>query len=101
VRQQLFESLIIATAGGLLGVLAAHGGVQFFARATATIIEAFWMQFEVDGLVLAVSIALTAFAALAAGLAPALQGARTDPGGVLKNESRRSRACGSADSPVH
>jgi putative ABC transport system permease protein len=90
IGQHLLESFLIAACGGLLGTLAAHIGVSFFARSTSNIIEAFWMEFRVNGVVLAFAALATTAAAVAAGLIPALQASRAQPAGFLKDESHGS-----------
>lgn len=90
VMTHLIESAMIALAGGALGLLGAHAGVSYFGRATADILEAFWIEFRVDPVVLTFAIAATSVAALAAGLMPALRASRTQPGAVLKDESHGS-----------
>src|SRR5262249_24650250 len=87
LRKQLTESLAIALAGGALGILAAYVGTGVFSRAVSKVIEAFWMEFSVDYVVLGFAALITTIAAVAAGIVPALQAARTDPGAVLKSES--------------
>ncbi len=83
----LTESLVLAALGGALGLAIAHAGVRFFDRATASIIEAFWIDFRVDGAVLAFATALVVAAAVVAGILPAMRATAADVADVLKDES--------------
>jgi predicted permease len=89
VRQLLVESLAVAIPGGLLGLALAWTGVTVF-NSTLGFDLAFWMKIEVDGGVLAFTTVLVALAAVAAGLAPALQASRVSVGDVLKDQTRGS-----------
>jgi predicted permease len=89
VRQLLIESLAIAIPGGVLGLALAWAGVAVFNSSLGFELS-FWMRVEVDGGVLAFTMALVGLAAVAAGLAPARQAARVSVGDVLKDESRGS-----------
>jgi predicted permease len=90
IRQQLIESLAIAAIGGVGGVLIAHVGVRFFDVATANIIEAFWIDFHIDGAVLVFATLLVGLAAVAAGLLPALRSSTTPPAVLLKDAGAAS-----------
>lgn len=83
----LTESLVLAALGGTLGLVIAHVGVGFFDRATANIIEAFWIDFRVDGTVVAFATALIMMAAVAAGILPAIRASSADVAEVLKDET--------------
>jgi predicted permease len=85
VTQNLAESFLLAGVGGLLGLGIAHLAVRFFAVSTSNIIEAFWMQFRVDGTVVGFAALLIAAAGVAAGIMPALRASRTDVSEVLKD----------------
>jgi predicted permease len=85
VSLQLAESCLLAAAGGAFGLAIATVAVRSFATSTAHIIEAFWMEFRVDGAALAFSAALVTVAALAAGVLPALRASRPDVADVLKD----------------
>ncbi len=90
VLQQLGESLLLASVGALLGIAIAGVAVRFFDRATAHIIEAFWMEFRVDGLSLLFATGLTGLAAVAAGIMPGWRASRADPGEALKDQAHGS-----------
>lgn len=71
VRQMLVEGLVLAAAGGSLGILAAVVGVRALVGANVTQIPRL-EEVGVDLRVLAFAIALTALAGIVFGLAPAL-----------------------------
>jgi predicted permease len=85
MAQHLAESLVLAAAGGLLGLAIAYFAVRFFAVSTANIIEAFWMQFRVDGTVVAFAAGLVGTAAIVAGILPAIRASRADVNEILKD----------------
>jgi predicted permease len=85
IAQHLTESTLLAVVGGLLGLGMAHAAVRFFARSTAHIIEAFWMEFRVDGTVVGFAALLMMAAGLVAGLLPALRASVPDVSEVLKD----------------
>ncbi len=90
VGRHLFESAVIALLGGLGGVAIAYVAVGFFDRASADILEAFWVDFRVDRTVLAFSSGLVGAAAILAGILPAVRASRTSVTAVLKDESTAS-----------
>jgi predicted permease len=85
VGQQLAESALLALAGGVVGLGIATVAVRFFATSTSGIIEAFWMEFRVDGAALAFAATLVTLAALAAGMLPALRASGSDVAEALKD----------------
>ncbi len=93
--QVLLESLLVAAAGGAVGLLLASlavGGVQ------NTLAEEhfgyYWMRMAVDGPVLTFVGCLVALTALVAGVLPALRVAGVDLQRVLKEEGGGSSAVG-------
>ena len=90
LRQLLVESLLLACAGGVLGLGIAIVGTRLFDRAVADVGKPYWIQFTIDGVVLAYLAAICGLTSLVFGLAPALQVARTSVGGVLKQGGRGS-----------
>ncbi len=82
VAQMLTESLIVATAGGAVGVLFAAWTTDAASGLAGSLPP--WMKFELDGTVLAFTVAATVGAVLLSGLLPALLAARTAPLEVLK-----------------
>ena len=90
IRQFLAETMTLATIGSLLGVALGHMGVAWFNRALTANPPPAWMVFEIDSNVLLFVIAITALAALASGLAPALKASKADISEILKDEGRGS-----------
>jgi putative ABC transport system permease protein len=83
VRQMLTESLLLAVAGGALGVLLALNGPALLLRfSPADLPRA--AQAGIDGRMLLFSLALTLLAGLVFGLAPAVRATRTDLNAELK-----------------
>jgi len=87
VRQLFTESLILAAAGGVAGLLlsswVAKGLVRFLPFDPANMS----LSTAPDFRVLLFTIAITLLTAFLFGLAPALQGSRASPGGTLKEEA--------------
>ena len=87
IRQLLVESLIIAVAGGVAGLLlsswAAKGLVRFLPFDPANLS----LSTTPDLRVLLFTSGITLLTALVFGLVPALQGSRASPGGTLKEEA--------------
>jgi putative ABC transport system permease protein len=76
VRLVVAEAALLATIGGVLGIVLAHGGVATFLRYAPSTIPRL-RAVDVDGRVLAVAAGTTLLTALAAALLPALRlGAR-------------------------
>jgi predicted permease len=88
----LGEALVLASAGAVLGTGLAYWAVHVFDLATAPALTGrpYWVVFEVDLPVLLWVVGITGFTALAAGIAPAIQVARADVAGILKDEARGS-----------
>jgi predicted permease len=88
VRQLLTESLVLASVGGLAGVLLSLFGVRaLLAIAPAGRIPRL-EEVRIDGLVLAVSLAVTVAAGLLFGLAPALAAPRQRLSGAVEGGMR-------------
>jgi predicted permease len=90
VRQLLVESLLIALAGGCLGLLLAWWGVDLFRRGLSLTAEARPMASEVtiDPSVLIFTFGLSALAAILFGLAPAVRQTALDLHSTLKEGGR-------------
>jgi predicted permease len=79
VRQLLTESLLLALAGGALGLLLAKLGVSYLASVVSFSTDLpQYLSFRLDQRVLAFNFVVAVMSALAFGLAPAIRGARTD-----------------------
>ncbi|MGD8817692.1 MAG: ABC transporter permease, partial [Acidobacteriota bacterium] len=83
VRLLLTESLLLALAGGTLGVLLAYRGVDLLVALSATALPRL-EDVSVDGSVLLFSLVVTIGTGLLFGLAPALRSARGDADGALR-----------------
>jgi putative ABC transport system permease protein len=91
VRQLLTESVVLAVAGGALGVLVASWGLRVLpAAAPASMLQAILggRGIGLDGGVLVFTLGLSVLTGLVFGLAPALQASRTDLDEVLKDTGR-------------
>ena len=87
VRQLLTESLLLAFAGGLLGLLFATWGVELLAAFIPENVPRF-QEAGLDQTVLAFTVAATALTGLLFGLAPALSASRIDLNESLKEGGR-------------
>ncbi len=87
VRRALTESLLIALAGGALGVGAAAAGLGALVRSVPANIPRL-EEISLDARVLAFAFAVTTLTGLLFGLAPAWFAARTDPQSTLKAGGR-------------
>jgi predicted permease len=86
------EALVLACAGALVGTALAYWAIDVFDAATAPAFTGrpYFVKFVVDVPVLLYVVGITAFTALAAGIAPAIQVTRTDLNSILKDEARGS-----------
>lgn len=88
IRGFLFEGLLLSAAGALLGLAIAHTGLTLAWNNVADPTTPFWIGFDIDLRVLVFTTVLTAFAAVASSLIPALRVTRSRPDDVLKDEGR-------------
>ncbi len=89
LRQLVTESALLAGLGGTLGLLFASFGVQAVGKTlpgTLPRVE----EISLDGRVLLFTLAVSVFAAVVSGLAPALKGSRVNLVDVLKQRGRGS-----------
>jgi predicted permease len=91
VRQLLTESVVLASLGGILGVLFAIWGIRFLRLLLAGGQTSFVPHAELNWNVLGVTAALSLLTGVAFGLAPAIQATRVDVLPALK-EMRANRA---------
>jgi predicted permease len=89
VRQLLTESILLASAGGALGIVFALWGIRFLTALIANGRENFTLHADLNWHVLAVVASLSVLTGILFGLAPALQSTRVDLLPALK-ESRTS-----------
>jgi len=78
VRQLLTESLVLATLGTACGLALAYGSIAVLVRWLPVQVRGL-DQVAIDGTVLAFTAGVAIVSALAFGLVPAMQAARTDP----------------------
>jgi len=93
VRQLLTESLVLSTAGGIVGALLGYGLFKIIAVTMPEDVPR-WISFHTDVRVVLFTFGLVASAAVVAGLAPAFQASRANPGVALQDASHRSTATG-------
>jgi macrolide transport system ATP-binding/permease protein len=84
IRQLLTESVLLASIGGVLGVLLAVGGMRVLTALLASGRENFTLRAELNWSVLGMTAALVIVTALLFGLAPALHATRVDVIPALK-----------------
>lgn len=90
VGQLLAESLALGAVGGALGLGIARGAIGLYRRLMGDEIPSFWVDVRLDLRAFLFALGLTLLASLIAGLIPALQAARVEPGEILKDQSRGS-----------
>jgi len=88
IRQTLIEVFVLAAVGAIIGLLIAWGGTTMFNRGIADTNPPFWIDVRIDRTVLLFVTAITALAALVAGLVPALRASRGDVAPLLNDEGR-------------
>ena len=84
IRQLLTESLMLAAAGGLLGVLFASAGGKLLVHLISTGPRALPLEFSLDAQVLAFTVGISLATGLLFGLVPAWRASRVDPHAALK-----------------
>ena len=84
IRQLLVESLTIAIAGGVLGVVLAIAGTFALTRLLSSSLSEASAEGRVDWHVLAFTAAVSIISGIAFGMLPAWQSARTDVAGALR-----------------
>ena len=90
VRQMLTESLLLASIGAVIGIIVSRWAVDYLWRSlnSLTFPLPFWIHFDIDGRVLAFTVAATVLAAVLSGLLPALLASRANTAEVLKEAGR-------------
>src|SRR5256884_1190760 len=90
VQQMLTESLVVAAFGAFFGILLAYWAVDLFTRTVNTLPFPlpYWIQFTIDGRVLAFTVAITFVATIVSGLVPALISAHGNPAEMMKEGGR-------------
>ena len=87
IRQLLFESLLLAIAGGALGFVLSIWALHLLLTAIPGDLP-FWMNFGLDLRVLSFTLAITLLTGLIFGAVPALQTSRVDLNDTLKEGGR-------------
>ncbi len=87
VRQLLFESLLLATVGGVLGFVLSVWALRLLLTAIPIDLP-FWMNFSIDLRVLGFTLVITLLTGLIFGVVPALQTSRVDLNDTLKEGGR-------------
>jgi predicted permease len=85
VLEQCAEALVLSTMGALIGLAIAWLGTRMFRIGTADILEAFWMDFRLDAVVVFYASVLAIAAAAAAAVLPALRASRADVVSTLRD----------------
>jgi predicted permease len=98
VRQLMAESLIIALAGAVVGLVVANGALNFFASKVVVLSDApVELAFQLDSRVLYFTLLVSVASAILFGLVPALQATRANVAPTLKSgelTERRKRFLG-------
>ncbi len=97
VQQLMTESVLLAVAGGALGVLLAQWGVAVLAATLGKPRGADWIDITVDSRVLIFALVASLLTALLFGLAPAIRGSRAD----LRNALQEDRGTAGAQPRGH
>ena len=93
VRQLLTESLMLAFAGGGLGILFAYWGARSLAQFLASSGEGTWeINAKIDPLMLAFTVAISSLVGILSGLAPALRGSGVDLIPALTERGSKSKS---------
>jgi predicted permease len=98
VRQLVVESLVLATAGGLLGLGLAWLALDRLASLAGDLLAP-WSRVALDPQVLGFALALTLATTIVVGLVPALQASRVDVRNALVEGGTRTVAAGSKGWP--
>ena len=94
VRQLLLESVMLSVIAGLGGIAIAAVGIRLFDRATSDpdLGRPYWIQFTMDGNVIAFFALVCLGTGIIFGLAPALHASKTDVNEILKEGGRSGTA---------
>jgi putative ABC transport system permease protein len=84
ITQLMTESLLVALAGGVLGLAVGYGGVQLFKQVQIPTDLPVALTFQLDRRALVFSLVAAVVSALLFGLAPAIQTSRADLAMVMK-----------------
>lgn len=87
VRQLLTESMLLAAAGGLAGLLLAVLGLAFLRKLAPHALPAY-AELSLDGGAVIVTMLIALLTGIAFGVTPALSAGRQDPQATLRDETR-------------
>jgi putative ABC transport system permease protein len=90
IRQMLTESLLVAVIGAVIGVSLSYWTVDLLTKTVKNLAQPIpaYITFNIDGTVLAFTVAATLLAALVSGLIPAWMSSRASAGEALKDSGR-------------
>lgn len=86
VRQLMTESVMLAVAGGMAGLILAEWGIDLFSSTLGKPDGAQWITFAIDVRVVMFALIASLVTALLFGLAPAFAGTQVDIRGVLQGD---------------
>ena len=92
MRQLLIESVLLATLSGIGGLAIAAASIRVFDRVTQDVGRPYWIQFTIDGNVIAFFMLVCLGTGVIFGLAPALHVSKTDVNELLKEGGRSGTA---------
>ena len=90
IRQHLTEVMVLAVAGGIIGIGLSMLGMAWFTRSLSVSPPPFWITFDLDHRIMLFVLGLVVLASLFAGGLPALHASRVSAGAALKDDSRSS-----------
>lgn len=90
IRQLMLEAGLLAAVGGALGIGIAWLGIEWFSAAIQDIQKPYWIDVRLDAPALVFTLAITAFASVAAGTLPAVRASGGKVHEILQDESRGS-----------
>lgn len=88
LRQLLTESLLLSSAGALLGLVLAHWGSRLLVRQLSTATNTVFLDLSLDWRILGFTAAVAVATAVLFGTVPALRGTRLQPSDALKAQGR-------------
>ena len=84
IRQVLTESVVLSSAGAILGILVARWGSSLMVRYVSTQQSQVFLDLQMDGRVLGFTIGIAVLCGLLFGILPALRGTRVDAMSAMK-----------------
>ena len=90
IRQLLLEASLLASLGGVAGVVLGYFGIEVFNAAILDIDKPYWIDIRLDTPALFFSFGITAFASLVAGTLPAIRASGGKIHEILQDQSRGS-----------